>query len=396
MTINLKHSSLMIKIENMNKVLFIATTNLNNKDGGALGQVGHLASCKYLTNNNLGLVMPEETKGEKYAYAIGAPHRPLWKSLFSGSIHRYKKFLHGYLSEHQDEYNICIINGGIYAGDMMDMLHSFGLKVVVFHLNYEPDYQMDNKSLWTLRGRIDYFVKKNERKAYLKADFNCFMTTADKELFAKNYGKASAPDAIIGCYETSHIEQPMVSLPTSFDKAIAITGSMNTLQTLCGIREIRDRYYSIMKEVCPDWNVVIAGRNPADEIYDFERKNQHVKVIANPESMDDIINNAAIFLCPTNVGGGIKLRLMDGLKHGRPVLVHHVSARGYESLFNEPFFRVYYDEKSFRTGLEDLANYVENDFNPSVIVHKYLAYFSFEAGTQRYKKVFDTLSSKEL
>lgn len=380
----------------MKKTLFIATTNLNNKDGGALGQVGHLASCKCLTNSNIDIVMPEEARGVRYSYAIGAPRRPLWKSILSGSIHRYKKFLHSYLSEHHHEYDICIINGGIYAGDMMEMLHAFGLKVVVFHLNYEPDYQIDNKSLWTLHGRTDYFVKKNERKAYLKADFNCFMTEADKTLFERNYGTIDNPDAVIGCYEAEHIERPEVILPTSSQKSIAITGSMNTLQTLCGIREFRDKYYCIMKEVCPEWNVVIAGRNPIDEIYDFEKQKQQIKVIANPESMDDIINNALIFLCPTNVGGGIKLRLMDGLKHGRPVLVHQVSARGYESLFNEPFFRVYHDEKSFRMGLKDLANYVENDFDPTYIIRKYLAYFSLEAGTQRYKKVFDTLSSKEL
>ncbi len=143
----------------MKKVLFIATTNLNLKDGGAFGQVGYIGSCKFLNNNELDLVMPAENRGKKYADSIGVPSRPIWKSFLSGSIHRYKQFLYDFLSEHKDEYEICVVSGGIYAGDMMDMLHSFGLKVVVIHLNYEPEYQMDNKSLWTLKGRTDFFVK---------------------------------------------------------------------------------------------------------------------------------------------------------------------------------------------------------------------------------------------
>ncbi len=218
------------------------------------------------------------------------------------------------------------------------------------------------------------------------------MSFADQDLFSRNYGLVDIPSSIIGCYETEAINMPHVKLTDSKSHIIAITGSMNTLQTLNGLRDFRDKYYAIFKELCPNWKIIIAGRNPVSEIMTFQKENSHnVDIIANPESMDDIINNSSIFFCPTNVGGGIKLRLMDGLKHGRPVLVHQVSARGYESLFNEPFFRVYHDEETFRSGLLDVLNYVKNQNNPSDILQKYLDYFSFEAGTKRYAKVFETL-----
>lgn len=376
----------------MKKVLFIATTNLNRKDGGGIGMLGHYNSCKNLTNDNVDIVMPAEAKGEKFASAIGAPHRSMLKTLLSGSLHRYKSFLKHYLSEHRDVYDLCIVNGGIYAGDMMDMLHSFGLKVVVVHLNYEPDYQMDNKDIWTLKGRTAYFVKRNERKAYLKADYNCFMTDTDWTLFADNYGKVDIPYSIIGCYETDVFQNKYYKLPDSNRHTLSITGSMNTLQTLCGVRDFRDRYFKIFKELCPEWGVVISGRDPVAEIKEFEKNNKNtINVIANPESMDDIITQSTIFLCPTNVGGGIKVRVRDGLKNGRPVLVHQISARGYESLNKEPFFKVYNDEESFRQGLKSLLEYTAAGFEPKYIVEKYLQHFSFEAGTNRYKEVFDTL-----
>lgn len=379
----------------MKKVLFIATTNLNKKDGGGLGMLGHFNSCNYLTKGDVDIVMPAEARGVKFSGAIGAPRRSIMNSLLSGSIHRYKSFLRHYLSDHKGIYDVCIVNGGIYAGDMMDMLHSYGLKVVVFHLNYEPDYQMDNKSLWTLNGGTDFFVKRNERRAYLKADYNCFMTETDQLLFTKNYGKVDIPCSVIGCYEISGTPKKTYELPKSIKPALSITGSMNTLQTLCGIREFRDRYFKIFKELCPEWKVIISGRNPVAEIMEFEKTNNKIiNVIPNPENMDDIIKRSTLFLCPTNVGGGIKVRVMDGLKQGRPVLVHQISARGYESLFGEPFFKVYSDEDTFRYGLKSLLEYVTNSFDPNEIIEKYLQYFSFEAGTSRYKDIFKVLENR--
>ena len=379
----------------MKKVLFIATTNLNNKDGGALGQRGYLASIKKVSDNNIDVIMPEEGCHGVYSNAIGAPRRSFLKSILSGSIHRYKSFVTQYLYKNKGVYDICFINGGIYAGDMMDIIHSFGIKIVVTHLNYEPEYQMDNKSMWTLYGRTSFFVRRNERKAYLKSDVNCFMSESDRVLFEKNYGKIDTPSVIIGCYEYSPMIAQIGSERSETDiitPIMAITGSMNTIQTINGIQDFRNNYYSIFKKICPGWKIVIAGRNPSDEIYDFQKENSDtIEVIPNPENMRDIIQRASIFYCPTNSGGGIKLRLMDGLKMGKPVLVHSVSARGYDSLLEEPFFKQYNDKQTFERGLKDLKDYVETQNDLRTIQQKYLDYFSLEAGTNRYKIVFNLL-----
>lgn len=381
----------------MKKILFISTTYLLGNDGGALGQRGYLASIKKLSDNNIDVIMPEEGCHGVYSNAIGAPRRSFLKSLLSGSIHRYKSFVSQHLSKNKGVYDICFINGGIYAGDMMDLIHSYGIKIVVTHLNYEPEYQMDNKTMWTFYGRTSFFVRRNERKAYLKSDVNCFMSESDRVLFENNYGKIDTPSVIIGCYEHTSMIAEIESEKTNTDVDIktpimAITGSMNTIQTINGIQDFRNNYYNIFKMICPEWRIVIAGRNPSNEIYDFQKENSDtIEVIPNPENMCDIIRIAAVFYCPTNSGGGIKLRLMDGLKMGKPVLVHSVSARGYDSLFEEPFFKKYNDKQSFERGLKDLRDYIETQNDSEMIRQKYLNYFSLEAGTKRYAQVFDLL-----
>ena len=378
---------------NMKRVLFIATTNLLLNDGGAFGQRAYLASVKKLSDNKIDVIMPEESCKDCYRDCIGVPRRPFMKSLLSGSIHRYKGFVSNYLRQNKGVYDFCFIDGGIYAGDMMDMIHSYGIKIVVTHLNYESEYQMDNKTMWTLYGRTSYFVQRNERSAYLKSDVNCFMSKDDLILFESNYGKIDTPSVIIGCYEHTMTQDEMnlgcdcqgQDLPI-----MAITGSMNTIQTINGILDFKNNYYDLFKKEFPKWKIIIAGREPSDVIYDFQNENPDtIEVIPNPINMMDIIKRASIFYCPTNSGGGIKLRLMDGLKMGKPVLVHSVSARGYDTLFNEPFFKQYNNRKSFETSIKELHNYLSTHHTPDAIRQKYLDYFSFKAGTERYRRVFE-------
>lgn len=377
----------------MKRILFISTTDINGKDGGGLGQKAYYSSLNKIYPNMVDIIMPEEYVDDRYPDAKGAPRRNIIKSIFSGSIHRYKAYVNRYLSQNKDLYDLCVIIGGHYAGDMMDMIHNHGLKIIVIHVNFEREYQIDNKSLLTLWGHCSYFVICNERNAYRKADCNCFMSVADLTLFTKHYGQINTPFVILGAYEYESLpEDVLEQKDTHLNKCLAITGSLNTVQTIIGINDFKNNYYEIYRDICPNWTLLIAGRNPSLDIVNFkDLHNNVIKLIPNPKDMKDIIQRANIYLCPTNVGGGIKLRVMDGLKNGCPILVHEVSARGYDSLFGYPFFRVYNDRQSFKNGLEDLVDYVNKGVNPNYIRDVYKEYYSFEAGTQRLKEAINNL-----
>lgn len=378
-----------INVSQMKRILFIASTNLHIKDGGALGQRACYQSICDIYPGMVDLVLPKEGQFGIYEKALGVPARSKIAALLSFSIHRYKKFLARYLRNNQGKYGLCIISGGMYAGDMMDMLHNFGLKVVVMHLNFEPEFQMDNKTLWSFKGLSDCLVRKIEGNAYRKSDANCFISICDKNLFENAYGKRDVPFTINGAFEYDSKPLPDM-LKCTPPKVIAITGSMNTRQTIIGVMDFKNRYFSIVRNYFPDWKITIAGRNPDKLILNFACENQ-IKLIANPENMEDVVSQAMIFLCPTNVGGGVKLRVMDGLRMGRPVLVHKVSARGYEHFAHEPFFRIYDNEESFLSGLSDLIAYCQS-YNPSIIQEKYLEEFSFNAGRDRFRMLFEQLS----
>lgn len=374
----------------MKKILFISPSNIGKRTGGGLASLAFYNATCHLYPNKVDLAMPKEYCEGNYTEAIPVQRRDKLEVIRNWSLHRYKGFLEKFLAKNASAYDVIIVNGGLYAGNLIDLIHKYGLKVIVIHHNFEREYHLDNKSILTLWGLTSFFVNRYEKDAYKKADCNCFLTPGDALAFEKSYGRTTTPSFVIGVFEPKDEKLPV--LADEHKKNIVITGSMNSVQTMRGIRDFRENYYDIIQRLCTEWNLIIAGRNPQREVYRLKELNPNqISVIPNPVNMDDITRDASIFICPTNVGGGLKLRLMDGLRQGIPMLVHKVSARGYEPFNNEPFFKVYHNRQSFETGLKEIIDYCEKHFDRNIIQKEYANKFGFESGCNKLKLAIEAV-----
>lgn len=376
----------------MDKILYLAPFNLGKRDGGGLAARAFYDALCHLYPGRVDMLMPREYCGGRYAEAVPVPPRPHWKALLSGSIHRYRRFMQAYLEAHRGEYGFCVINGGIYAGDMMDLIHRAGLRIMVIHHNFECEYHKGSRDLLTLGGIYGGLVSRVEHMAYSRADVNCFLTQADINLFEQAYGTRPV-NCLLGVFEPKDIERPVLR-NTEPGNIIAITGSMDTVQTERGVLDFSQHYYKCFRNLLPDWSLRIAGRNPVASIQDFARQHADVvELIPNPPDMTRVVETCRIFLCPTHVGGGLKLRVMDGLRQGLPVLTHAISARGYDTFYGEPFFASYCDEASFRNGLCRLSSLPASPDLQRSIQDAYFSVFGFESGVERMWQAFETFKN---
>lgn len=375
----------------MKRILFISAVNLNRRNGGTLATLGfYKAFCK-LYPGLVDLTMPEEDCTGEYASVIPIPKRKFLEYFHGSFVHRGYSFLKKYVNIHKGEYSICVINGSRTAGDLMDDFHKAGMKTIVIHHNYEVEFTMSNKHIYTLHGIFPYFVSKIEGNAYRKADFNWFLTVSDKTSISKAYGATNAVNIITGVFEPSDFEH----IPTkSIDaNTMVFTGSLCDYQSYKSAEIFEKEYFEELVRELPEVKLIIAGRDPHVSILNFESHfPNNVKVVANPKDMDEVIDMASIFLCPTCYGSGIKLRVMDGLKKGLPVLVHKISARGYECCFNKPYFQVYDDIKSFSSGLKSIITYMRNNNNyKNEIIDDFIENFSFTRGIKKISEIMSLL-----
>lgn len=311
-----------------------------------------------------------------------------WKKLMyllHGRIHRYTPWVLDFIDQHPDEYSHCILNCGLF-GDLVEGLKARGLKVCTIHHNFEAKYQMDNKRPCTLNGLTSSLVKKNERKAYLISDVNLFLTQYDAEQFGVTYGPTKAKNHVVGIFEKSDTNDFLfVSSPLP-ENHLVISGGLNSVQSVEGIKKFFyeiipsiDRYYH------GDYALLLAGRHPHADVIGLQKKNNHIELTANPTDMLSAIRDCGIYICPVNMGSGLKTRILDGLKMGMPIITHKVSAQGYDQLWDKPWFQTYDDKASFLMALGKIVSVIKSHPNlRQEIIDAYKCYFSYEKGKERY------------
>ncbi len=150
-------------------------------------------------------------------------------------------------------------------------------------------------------------IIRNERNAYLECTMNLFLTNADKTKFENVYGYRKN-NFVIGCFEKFE-DKPIIKANDFNAKNIvlAITGSLDSYQSEDSILYFLSDLYPCIQNNFANIELIISGKNPSNKIISGCKRYSNIRLIANPENISEIIKLADIFVCPTRLGGGLKL-----------------------------------------------------------------------------------------
>ena len=280
-------------------------------------------------------------------------------------------------------YDYCIFDHNSIAGSLVGICKKKGIKTIVLNHNCELEYFRDNnsrlKNLLLLPS-----VRKNERKAYLECDYNIFLTDEDRDLFKNIYGESGTKTVVGGCFlrKGDVINHSVTPFNVACVKLV-ISGTIGNVQNRDGINFFLDELYEYLPE---NIEVVITGRNPTEEIIKKVAKLKNVSIIANPADILEIVGKCDVLVCPTRLGGGMKLRLIDGLRCGLPVISHKVSARGYTAFVDKGIVCQFETAEEFGSCLVKVIDLIQNGKIDKTIIGKCAEdIFSFEAALKRLK-----------
>lgn len=375
----------------MNKRILIDATNVNISipGGGSFCTKAYIEAFVRLFPGQVDVIHPKEAGIRDGRYrTIDVPRRTRIQQITGackGYFHRCAPFIVDYLRQNKDTYQTVLISTGLFAGGVMDDIHALGIQVIVLHHNYEPEYRIDSKSILTLKGKTDSLVRHWERKGYRLADINLFLTQDDLNRFEKEYGSRTN-NYVTGIFEPTETQQELQQGP--IDQNAVITCALSDIQNQAPLMRFAEHYLPVFENTLPDWKIRLMGRNPSDTIRKMAEKHDTILLIPDPEDIRVLAAESAIYLCPMDAGGGLKLRIMDGLRAGQPVLTHVRSARGYDALLQQPWFCTYEDADSFRQGLKHNVQYINSkDYSRSQIQAQYYALFGLKAGIERLKAI---------
>lgn len=311
--------------------------------------------------------------------------------IYTGRIHRFtKKAINKIIAFSPD---IVVFDTSHCSAGIIKFVKQRNIKVITIHHNYEMEYYRGTPPCILWRIPFMYYMKKTEKNAVIFSDLNLTLTNQDAVLLKDNYAKAIDLNiATLGCFESK-----ILSLSTKVNQCISsklrfvITGSLSSYQTEVSLIPFLKDIYPKLVELYPKSELIIAGKEPSENIKMVCKRFPTITLIPNPDNMQEIIAQSDIYICPTCVGGGLKLRIMDGFKGGLPVITHQVSARGYDAFFENGCMFVYYDQVSFIREIEKLVEKLKNnELSSHQIIEIYDKYFSFQSGVKRLKNILNT------
>lgn len=295
-----------------------------------------------------------------------------------GKVHRYVDIISEYVKP--DLYDLVVFDNSVVSSSIIALFKNAGIKTITIHHNYQIEYLLGDSSFITLMPKL-LWTRIYEKQAVKISDLNITLTKEDADLLASHYD-TKAKFAVLGVYEYQHKNFVLNNKDNRGNKYI-ITGSLQTKQTEDSLISWIKIYYPILKLVNPNAELTIAGREPSSKLSSIIHS-AGIQLIASPSNMLPILQEHDYYICPTDRGGGLKLRIMDGLKAGLPVLTHSVSARGYEKLAGEGILFSYNNIESFKEGVKALHNISENHQN---IQRKYMLLYNFNAGVIKLRNI---------
>lgn len=362
--------------------------------GGAYATRAFLQAMASIFGNRLTAAGPTDLSTVRTPYplreSITIPARSTFHKVAGILLRRYVERTTPYILENAEQiarhYRVAVLDGGV-MGLAAAKLQSLGMKVVTIHHNVEVDYWRTAVS--RSRSRLCLAaLARIEGLAVRHSSLNLTLTIGDSARLQQLYSNCgSGPFETIGCFERCELRPPD---PVRTDlhrtsTVILSTGSLTSMQTVDGVSWFLNNVWSKLREHQSTITYRIAGKQPPDSL--FALADQHgAEVISNPPDMDDVLTGADLIVVPTRLGSGIKLRVMDGLRHGLPTVSHAVAARGYESFVSNPYFKVYDNADQCLQHIHALLDDVPLDYKKKKSIQSaYLDCFSFDSGVSRIR-----------
>ena len=368
------------------KTLFIVYTYLGGHGGGVYAERTN-ANLFAALSEKMTLVYPykegEELRGVNTdgMELIPVPDKrskvSKFMGLLAGKVHRYQ------LDESffdKTRFDVVVFDNSVVSSRLVKRFNKAGIKTITIHLNYQIQYLLGDCSRLTLLPNL-FWTWIYEGQSVRNSELNLTLTQQDVELLQKHYSPKNRME-VLGVFEYGPSET--INLPTrQRGHRYVMTGGLGSKQTEDSLLKWIQEYYSLLKEVDAEAQLTIAGSNPSMRLSQVLQETG-IELVASPPDMKPILLNADYYLNPVDCGGGLKLRNLDGLKYGLPVLTHKVSMRGYEKMES---FGVIYSYNNPSEFVEGLHRIIKLPMERADIQSLYLQQYNFDRGVDCLQEI---------
>jgi len=191
--------------------------------------------------------------------------------------------------------------------------------------------------------------RRLERRLFHTALHLCISTEECRILAAAYPGRAVwLPPALARFPEPPALPRPVAA------PHFLLTGSLNLPDTWQGVRWFTERLWPGLDRDLPGAVLTIAGRRPEAAAVAYLNSLPGVRAVFDVPEMDPYFREADVFVSPILEGAGVKIKTVEALAYGLPVVATPVAAQGC-GLVHEQHLLIARSEAEFLAACRRLA-----------------------------------------
>ena len=289
----------------------------------------------------------------------------------------------------ENKYDFIILEGD-YVSEILKNKTLFYDNILLRSQNNEIKYfynlfRSTNKIINKLYYFTDYLkFKIFTPKLYRKIKNILFISCDEKEEFCANIKNLNA------IFLPANVNLAFKKQSLNTDNVLFI-GSLFMENNKDGIIWYLKNVHPIVSSKNKNYKLIIAGNSNGSDLewlFNYRSKFKNIEIYDSPKTLDNLYKISSVFINPMRYGAGVKLKTVEAIINGLPVISTTVGNQG-TGLTNNKEIIVRDDVERFSKALIDLISsdelkniilnagqeFIKNNYNSKEILRKYLDKF---------------------
>ena len=323
---------------NQKNILRMFNPDLNLSLSSALNEIN--TYCKQVKVVDIEC---DEKYAGKFRLALSSLFSRLPYSIRWLSSDVYKKILNELLAD--NSYDVIWFDTISLAQYNLTTKMDCPLKILNHH-NIESDMMFrraskENNILKKLYYQIEaYKLKHYEKNEVCKFDVNVTCSPLDSKRI-EYIAPGVVTHVISNGVDTEFFLPDSTIAPDPY--TLVFIGGMSWYPNRDAMLFFARQIWPLLKEKIPSIKMNVVGESPPQELLDLAKVDRNYHVHGFVDDVKKYFNQAGIYVCPISDGGGTKLKILDALAMGKPIVANPVACEGIEVIDGK---NVYFAEKA--------------------------------------------------
>jgi len=177
---------------------------------------------------------------------------------------------------------------------------------------------------WYIRKQFRKF-ERFERWAYSTFDCSIAVSEEDARLIRDRFG-GKLVEVVDNGVDTAFFEP---TAPNQRDpKRILFLGSLDWRPNLDAVKQLIEEIFPSVRAGEPGATLAIVGRKPPEWLHQCAKGQPGIEIHADVPDVRPFLAKAGLLAVPLRIGGGSRLKILEALAAGLPVVTTHIGAEG--------------------------------------------------------------------